>query len=132
MQWAVMPTVEMMEKAIVRQFIIEYLENYYQQPYTDTCLGGDFDLTFISEAESQAKFNFRAVWVAYFFLDLTDLEEAQGTKFFPTSVEVYLDDKTGEIWRPPVPHHLQNAQARRNARKERRQLRRNQSYYNDP
>jgi hypothetical protein len=114
-----------MEEIIARQIIIEHLENRYQKPYAETCLGGNFDLKFIPEKASGEKEKHRAVWVASFFLDLTELEETHGTEFFPLWIEIYLDDETREIWLPSDPYKKLTSQEKRAARKERRQTRRN-------
>jgi hypothetical protein len=114
-----------MEKKIVRQLIIEHLEQQYQKPYTNICLGGDFDLKFISKESSEQKYNYHATWIGSFFEDLTEREE-HGTEFFPSLIEIYLDDETGEIWKPFDPYKKLTAQEKRAARKKRRQTRRNQ------
>lgn len=110
-----------MEETIARQFIIEHLEQYYQKPYAETCLGGDFKLKFIPAEISGEKCKHRATWIAKFFEDLTGCE----TDFSPVSIEIYLDDETGEIWTPPDPFKKPTPQEKRFARKERRQARRN-------
>jgi hypothetical protein len=116
-----------MEKSTVRQLIIEYLEQIYQKPYTETCLGGDFDLKFISKESSEQKCNYHATWIGSFFHDLTEIEERTGTEFFPALIEIYLDDETGEIWIPVDPYKKPTSQEKRAARKQRRQTRRNQN-----
>ncbi|ELS34109.1 MULTISPECIES: hypothetical protein [Pseudanabaena] len=115
-----------MEKRIVRQLIIEHLEQLHQKPYADTCLGGDFDLKFISKESSEQKYNYRATWIGSFFEDLTEIEQ-HGTEFFPTLIKIYLDDETGEIWTPFDPYKKLTSQEKCAARKKRRQTRRNQN-----
>jgi hypothetical protein len=85
-----------LEEAIARQIIIEEIERRYQQFYTETCLGGNFDLKFIPAESSGEKCHHRSTWIAKFFLDLIGGD----TDFFPVSIEIYLDDETGEIWEP--------------------------------
>jgi hypothetical protein len=116
------PELDFMERSTVRQLIIEYLEQIYQKPYVETCLGGDFDLKFISKESSEQKYNHRATWIASFHHDLTAIDE-HGTEFFPMLIEIYLDDETGEIWRPVDPYKKPTSQEKRAARKERRQIR---------
>jgi hypothetical protein len=116
-----------MEEMIIRQIVIEHLEQRFQKPYAETCLGGDFDLKFISKEASGHKYNHRATWIASFFEDLTEFEEKQTTEFIeflPTLIEIYIDDETGEIWIPFDPYKKLTAQEKRAARKERRQTRR--------
>jgi hypothetical protein len=57
-----------MEKIVVRQLIIEYIEECYQKPFAEVCLGFDFDLKFIPEELSGEKYNHRATWIASFFI----------------------------------------------------------------
>ncbi len=114
-----------MEDVTARQIIIEYLEKRYQKPYAETCLGGDFDLKFIPEKTSGEKEKYRAIWIASFFLDLTEFEATHGTEFFPVSIEIYLDDDTREIWLPANQNKKLTSQEKHAARKERRQIRRN-------
>jgi hypothetical protein len=115
-----------MEKSTVRQLIIEYLEQIYQKPYTETCLGGNFGLKFIAKESSEQKYNYHATWIASFFHDLTETEE-HGTEFFPMWIEIYLDDETGEIWKPVDPYKKPTSQEKRAARKKQRQTKRNQN-----
>jgi hypothetical protein len=109
-----------MEEVVVRQIIIEEIENRYQQPYAKICMNGGFDLLFIPK-NALEEYNCRATWVASFFFELPDFE----TVWMPSclSQSIYLDDETGEIWWPCDPERRLNAQERRAARKERRHLR---------
>jgi hypothetical protein len=116
----------MLPLSIARQLIIEHLEQHCQKPYTETCLGGDFMIAFISEAQAGWNCNYRATWVASFFLDLTKVEEANNVEFYQVPTEIYLDDKTKEIWIPVDPYKKPTPQSQRSDRKERREARRNQ------
>lgn len=115
-----------MDKTIARQLIIEYIEQRYQQPYTEACSGGYLRLKFFSAETSGEKCNHRATWIASFFPELGEI--VTGHLVFditPTPIEIYLDDETGKIWEPPDPYRKITPQEKRSARKERRQARRN-------
>lgn len=115
-----------MKEIVVRQLIIEHIEKVHQKPYTAICLGRDFDLNFISKEKTEEKYRNRPTWIASFYLDL---EKDEFIEFFPTLIEIFLDDETGEIWEPFNPYKKLTAQEKRAARKKRRQERRKSRKY---
>jgi hypothetical protein len=60
-----------MKEIAARQLIIEHIEQRYQKPYQEVCLGYNFDLKFIPEEKSGEEYRNRATWIASFFQDLT-------------------------------------------------------------